>query len=75
MKTSSIVLLIIGLLLIHIQYGAYKGNNFQIPAFRIGDDFLSSLIVNGGQIIGFNSFGLLGLILIIIAMTRKSKLK
>jgi hypothetical protein len=75
MKTSAIVLLIIGILLLLMQYAAYKGNDFQFPAFYRGDDFLTSLSINSGKIIGYNFFGLLGLILIIIAMTRKSKPK
>jgi hypothetical protein len=75
MKTSAIVLLIIGVLLLLIQYAAYKGNDFQFPAFYKGDDFETSLSINSGKIIGYNLFGLLGLILIIIAMTRKSKPK
>ncbi len=73
MKTSSIVLLIIGILLIFVQYGAYKGNDFQFPPFYKGYDFVTSLLINSGNIIGYNFFGLLGLILILIAVTRKSK--
>ena len=75
MKTSSKILLGSGILFIVIQYFAYKGNDFQFPPFYKGDDFSASLSINSGKIIGYNFFGLLGIILIIIAMTRKSKLK
>jgi hypothetical protein len=75
MKTSSTLVLIFGILLVLIQYAAYKGNDFQFQPLYKSDDFSTMLAINSGQIIGFNFFGLLGLILIIIAVTRKSKSK
>jgi hypothetical protein len=74
MKTSSIVILIIGILLLILQYMGYKGNNFQFPPLHKGFD-AAALGKNTGTILGYNLIGLLGLVLIIIALTRKAKKK
>jgi uncharacterized membrane protein YobD (UPF0266 family) len=75
MKTSSIVLLIIGVFLLINQFIAYKGADFQFPPLYNGPDFVTTLLINAGSISGYNFMGLLGLIFIIIALTRKSKTK
>ncbi len=75
MKTSSIVLIVIGVLLLILQYGAYSSSDFQFPPLHKGHDFMSTFAGSVGSIIGFNTFGLLGLVLIIIGVARKSKPK
>jgi hypothetical protein len=75
MKASSIVLLIIGVLLLLMQFAGYIGNDFQFPAFYRGEDFITTLSINSSNIIGYNIFGLLGIVLIKMAITRKSNLK
>lgn len=71
MKTSSIVLLFIGILLLILQFIAYKADDFQFPTFYSGFDSVNSVAMNFGQIIGYNLVGFLGLILIIYAIRRK----
>jgi hypothetical protein len=72
MKTSSKVILVIGLLLLLMQYGAYKGSNFEFPPLYNGE---GSIVINAGTILGFNFFGIIGLLLVIIAWNRKPKSK
>jgi hypothetical protein len=73
MKNSSIVLLITGFLLLFLQYAVYKGGDIPFLPFYKGENFETSLAINLGGIIGFNLFGLIGLILILIAFKSKSK--
>lgn len=73
MKTKSVVFLIIAAALIFLQFIAYKADNFKIPSLQKRDDIFSELSVNIGSIIGYNLFGFIGLILLIIALSSKSK--
>ncbi len=72
MKTSSIILIGIGVLLLFMQYAAYSGNDFQFPSIYKGHNLKSTIIGSAGNILGFNFFGLLGLVLIIVGVGRKS---
>lgn len=64
MKTKSIVFLAIGAVLIYLQFIAYKAANFKFPPLQKRDDIFSSLSVNIGSILGYNLFGLVGLLLL-----------
>ena len=57
----------IGLVLIVLQTLAYKGNSASMPSYK--DDIAEYL----GGLVGFNLFGLVGAILIIISLSKNSK--
>jgi len=72
MKTSKIVLLIIGCLFVFANILAYKGNPNGIPSFDTNVDLTTGLIKFSGGLLGFNFFAVIGFILIIISL-RKQK--
>ncbi len=73
MKTSSKIFLGIGVLLVVLQYFAYKGNAFKFPALHHGSDFGTDLTKNLGIIVGYNFFGLVGIVLIVISILGRKK--
>lgn len=75
MKPSSMILFVIGVILLFIQYLAFKGNDFKFPELHKSDDLVDSFTKNLGLITGTILIGLVGVLLIIISLKRKTKSK
>jgi len=75
MKTSTIMLVLIGIILILMQLAVYRASQFQFPPLYKCEDFTRCLLKNVSKIIGWNFLGIIGLILILIGRSRKSKTK
>jgi len=73
MKTSSKIFHGIGVLLVVLQYFSYKGNGFRFPALHHGSDFATDFKKNLGIIVGYNFFGLVGILLIVISILKRKK--
>ena len=74
MKLTDLLLFILGVFLIYLQYGAYKGAGFTIPGVYMPSFELNSIFVVIGKVLGFNLFGCIGLFLLIY-ITEKNKKK
>jgi hypothetical protein len=74
MKLTDLLLFILGVILIYLQYVAYKHNDFRIPGVTMPMLDLNSIIIVSSKIIGFNIFGFIGLFLVIY-ITEKNKRK
>ncbi len=74
MRRSSIVLMIIGHILVFLQFFVYVGTGVFVPPLYESDSLWITIQANSGRFIGHNFFGLVGLLFIIIALIRNSKL-
>jgi hypothetical protein len=72
MKTSSKIFLGIGVPLVVLQCSAYKGLEFEFPVYHDGDfgNYMAKLL---GSFVGYNFFGLAGIVLIVISLSRRKK--
>lgn len=75
MKTSSKILFGLGVIFLILEYLGFKGNGSKFPELYKSGDFVNSLAVNLGKIIGTLFFGLVGILLIVISLKRKPKSK
>lgn len=74
MKLTDLLLFILGVILLYLQYVAYKNFDFRIPGVTMPSFDLNSILIVTGKIFGFNFFGLIGLFLVIY-ITEKNKIK
>jgi len=68
MKTSSKIMLVIGILLLVLQIQVYSGNPIKIPSYNYD---IFGMVGFVAWFVGFNLIGVVGVILIVIGLKRK----